>query len=628
MRLPQPMLINIKYLDKIFVGYKLFVVFYQELKMTTVTIVFIADKNYVMPTAVTMTSAVKNKKNSTRYEFIILGSGLGETERQKLQAASGGEKVRIINIDVGKYQNVVSKTHVSIAALCKFEIADILPELDKVLYLDGDIIVQDDLSVLFATDIEGYYVAAVKDAYVLEEQRDGFKTEGYFNSGVMLLNCRRMRQEKMSEKLWSLKQEHRDLLFMDQDVFNLAFAGKVKYLDLRYNFMAAYFRPKYFPFLLKIYNDAEYVRAQSATPAIIHYTGKNPWQYYHRIGAEIWRGYYNESPYGGEKLHYRDNLAGKLKKLLPERRERADGKVEVFWGHRRLFAYWNRNSEYQKIYARRFDDALTEDEKKYILSVQLSKVVDYKPDLDHPQTFSEKIQWLKLHYHNPLLTKCADKYAVREYVEEKIGGQYLIPLLGVWDKPEDIDFDALPNAFALKVNWGSGQNIIVKDKSKLDRKKTVKKLIKWMQPRQNHYYYALEWAYKNIKPKIIAEQYIEQTDGQVFDYKFRCADGKPINILLCRDRKRGVVYEDYDLEWNAFAAESSNIAGETPRPANLELMIELAEKLAGDFPFVRVDFYDIDGRVYFGELTFYPGGGYNHYYYEWDMRLGKAISLP
>lgn len=387
--------------------------------MTAVTIALITDKNYVMPTAVAMTSAVLNKRNETRYEFIILGNGLGEEERRRLAEAGGGEAVRIIEVETEKYRSVVSKTHVSIAALCKFEIADLLPELDKVLYLDGDIAVQDDLSDLFATDIETYYAAAVKDAYVLEERRDGFKLEGYFNSGVMLLNCKLMRRDRMAEKLWALKQEHRDLLFMDQDVFNLAFAGKVKYLDLRYNFMAAYFRAKYFPFLLKIYNDAEYIRVQSAAPAIIHYTGKNPWQYYHRIGAEIWRGYYKKSPYGGEKLHYRDNLAGKLKKLLPERRERADGKVEVFWGKKRLFAYINRRSEYQKIYARRFDDNLTEDEKKYILSVQLGKVVDYKPDLDHPQTFGEKIQWLKLHYHNPLLTKCADKYAVREYVKEK-----------------------------------------------------------------------------------------------------------------------------------------------------------------------------------------------------------------
>lgn len=599
----------------------------------SIPLIFITDENYVMPTAVAMTSAVLSKKPETRYEFIILGSELGEEEQRKLEEAAGGEKVRVIGVDTEKYRSVLSKTHVSIAALCKFEIAELLPEFDKVLYLDGDIIVQDDLSALFATEIDACYAAAVKDAYVLEERRDGLKLEGYFNSGVMLLNCRLMRQERMAEKLWALKQAHRDLLFMDQDIFNLAFAGKVKYLDLRYNFMAAYFRSKYFPFLLKIYNDAEYIRAQSAAPAIIHYTGKNPWQYYYRIGAKIWRGFYKKSPYGGERLHYRDNLAGKLKKLLPERRERPDGKVEVFWGKKRLFAYINPRSEYQKIYARRFDDALTEDEKKYILSVQLGKVVDYKPDLDHPQTWNEKIQWLKLHYHNPLLTKCADKYAVREYVKEKIGGQYLIPLLGVWDKPEDIDFDALPDAFALKVNWGSGQNIIVKDKNKFDRRRALAKLRKWMRPAGNHYYYGLEWAYKDIKPLAIAEKYIEQFNGQVFDYKFFCFDGKPYCIYVAQyDEKHNCKISFLDLNWNLMPVsygKHQKVDGELKQPEKWQEMIDIARKLSAGFPFVRVDLYFVGGIVYFGELTFYPTSGYNPFHpFEANVQIGRMIKLP
>ena len=307
--------------------------------------------------------------------------------------------------------------------------------------------------------------------------------------------------------------------------------------------------------------------------------------------------------------------------------------MEVFWGKKRLFAYINPRSEYQKIYARRFDDALTEDEKKYILSVQLGKVVDYKPDLDHPQTWNEKIQWLKLHYHNPLLTKCAFKYAVREYVKEKIGGQYLIPLLGVWDKPEDIDFDALPDAFALKVNWGSGQNIIVKDKNKFDRRRALAKLRKWMRPAGNHYYYGLEWAYKDIKPLAIAEKYIEQFNGQVFDYKFFCFDGKPYCIYVAQyDEKHNCKISFLDLNWNLMPVsygKHQKVDGELKQPEKWQEMIDIARKLSAGFPFVRVDLYFVGGIVYFGELTFYPTSGYNPFHpFEANVQIGRMIKLP
>lgn len=598
------------------------------IKMKRIPLVFICDANYAMPTAVVMTSVVANKNADTHYEFIILGTGLNEDIKNKLMAAAGGETVRIIDFDVQKYQNMMSKTHVSVAALCKFEIADILKDYDKVLYLDGDIIVQDDLRALYETDIDGFYAAAVKDAYVLQERKDGFKLEGYFNSGVMLLNCKKMREDNMAEKLWELKLAHRDLLFMDQDVFNLAFCNKVRYLDLRYNFMASYFRLKYRSFLEGVYQDADYVRAQCAKPAIIHYTGKNPWQYYHRIGAQIWRRYYKLSPFGRKKLHYKDRLGTKLRKLLPVCKEQENGKVEVFWGKKRLFAYWNRQSKFQQLYAKRFSDELSTEDKEYLLSVLLGRVVDYKPDLKNPQTLSEKLQWLKLHYHQPLLTQCADKYAVREYVAEKIGEQYLIPLLGVWDKPEDIDFEALPDQFVLKVNWGSGQNIIVKDKSKLNKSEVLKKLKKWTRREQNHYYYGFEWAYKDIQPKIIAEKYIEQLDGQVFDYKFKCFNGEPAAVLLCKDRGEKVVYEDYDLDWQPCQFEAMSTKGNSAKPENLQEMVALAAKLSVGFPFVRVDFYNIDGQIFFGELTFYPGCGYNSYFYEWDMKFGQMIKLP
>ena len=168
--------------------------------------------------------------------------------------------------------------------------------------------------------------------------------------------------------------------------------------------------------------------------------------------------------------------------------------------------------------------------RENIIKKQFKEALGYELNLENPKTFNEKIQWLKLYYHNPLITKCADKFKVRDYIKEKIGEEYLIPLIGVWDKVEDIDFASLPEQFVLKVNWGSGMNIIVKDKSKLDIEDTKKKLKKWINPFSNHYYYSFEYSYKHIEPKIICEKYIEQVDGDLFDYKLTCFNSKVIYI--------------------------------------------------------------------------------------------------
>lgn len=603
----------------------------------TIPLVFITDKNYVLPTAVAMTSVVKNKRATSSYEFIIFATALSQDDKQKLVTTASGLPVRFVDVDTQKYQNVVCKTHVSVAALCKFEIANILSDYDKVLYLDGDIIVQDDLSDLFNTDINDYYVGAVKDAYVLQEKRQTLGVDGYFNSGVMLLNCELMRRDNMAQKLWELKTLNRDLLFMDQDVFNLAFDGRVKYLDFRYNFMAAYFRKKYHAFLNDIYADENYVNKQCSHPAIIHYTGKNPWQYYHRIGAKIWRKYYKMSVFASQKLKYKDTLVAKFKKLLPKIEERNDGKVEIFWFKYRLFTYWNRNSKYQKLWAKRFDDDLSLEEKKYILAVQLARVSEYQPNLDNPRTFGEKIQWLKLHYHNPLLTQCADKYAVRQYVKNKIGEKYLVPILGVWDDPSKIDFDALPRQFVLKVNWGSGQNIIVKDKTKMNRQHIVSKLQNWMNPKHNHYYHSLEWAYKNIAPKIVAEKYMEQINGQLYDYKIFCFGGEPYCVYVAKDNIQGqpgtgCKISFWDLKWNKLSLRYGRhlpVDCEIEKPKEWEKMIYLAKVLSAEFPFARIDFYNIKGKIYFGEFTFYPGAGCNPIRpFKGEMEFGDKIVLP
>ena len=303
---------------------------------------------------------------------------------------------------------------------------------------------------------------------------------------------------------------------------------------------------------------------------------------------------------------------------------------DVYFCGLKLFTYKKKpTTEYEKIFFKRYD-GLTEKEARYILETQFKKVMGYDLNLDNPQTFNEKLQWLKLYYRDSLMTKCADKYKVREYIKEKIGEEYLISILGVWNNPDEIDFEQLPNQFVLKVNWGSGQNIIVKDKSKLNIKEAKEKLKIWMRPEYNHYYTGLEWCYKDIKPKIICEKYIQQLNGDLYDYKFMCYNGKVENLFIVSDRFKHKYLDWYDKDYNFLKFERlyHNSPNGIPKPKNFEKLKELAEKLAKPFPFVRVDFYTFNDGIYFGELTFYPGNGMEPFNpQEWDLKLGNLLEL-
>ncbi len=248
----------------------------------------------------------------------------------------------------------------------------------------------------------------------------------------------------------------------------------------------------------------------------------------------------------------------------------------------------------------------------------------------NPQTFNEKLQWLKLHDHNPLYTTLVDKYAVKKWVADKIGEQYVIPTIAVWEKAEDIDFDKLPNQFVLKVNHDSGGLVICKDKSKLDRQAAVAKLSRAL--KNNGYWYGREWPYKNVKPCIIAEKYMEDENHQLNDYKFMVFNGKVKCSFTCTERfsKDGLKVTFYDANWDIMPFERHYPRSKTPitKPLNYDEMVELAEKLSKDIPFVRVDFYSIKGKIYFGEMTFYPGSGLEEFTpQEWDKKLGDWLEL-
>jgi len=277
---------------------------------------------------------------------------------------------------------------------------------------------------------------------------------------------------------------------------------------------------------------------------------------------------------------------------------------------------------------------LTEKEKREILQKQFKHNVGYDLNLDAPQTFNEKIMWYKLYYQDPLITKCCDKYAVKDYVIETIGEQYIIPNIGKWEDPEQIDFEQLPDKFALKVNWSSGYNIICSDKSQLNIEKTKEQLKKWIEPDRNSYYQLFNWGYKHMKPVVYAEDYIEQADGQVYDYKFFAFNGKVEFLFVATDRNvsNQLTYDFFDCDYNhlPFTYGGGLHANPLPeKPKNYDKMIELAEKLAKPFPFVRVDFYEIGDEIFVGEMTFYSGGGILPITpREWDYKLGEYFKLP
>ena len=256
--------------------------------------------------------------------------------------------------------------------------------------------------------------------------------------------------------------------------------------------------------------------------------------------------------------------------------------------------------------------------------------VGYNLDLEEPKTFNEKLQWLKLYDRKPEYIKMVDKYEVKKYVSEKIGEEYIIPTLGVWDKFEEINFDNLPNQFVLKCTHDSGGIIICKDKRELNMRKARKKLTKAL--KKNYYLWGREWPYKNIKPRIIAEKYMEDNNtNDLKDYKFMCFNGKVKCSFVCSNRQSGLNVDFYDLHWRKlpFERHYKKSNDNIPRPKNYDLMIKLSERLAENIPFVRIDWYEINNNLYFGEITFYPGSGIEEFNpEEWDKKIGDMLQLP
>lgn len=269
------------------------------------------------------------------------------------------------------------------------------------------------------------------------------------------------------------------------------------------------------------------------------------------------------------------------------------------------------------------------------IAVFYSKVMGRSMNCDNPVTFTEKIQLLKLFDKNPLKAELADKFAVRKWIKDIIGDKYLVPLIGVWNDIHDIDFSVMPEQFCIKMNHGSGMNYVVKNKCDINYKELYRLFDTWQQ--RPFEAISFERHYKKIERKVIVERYIEELSGGLFDYKFHCFNGKPVFVQCIGNRnlKAHTGYQNnYDVNWNSLDwifEDYPAFPYTVPRPERLEEMVEVVTKLSNGFKYVRVDLYDLEDKVLFGEMTFTPGSGLYPYKGTWtydkDIELGQLIDV-
>ena len=541
-----------------------------------IPILLSSDNQYARYLYVAMFSALANAEINTRYEFYILVSG--SFSRRYIEKITELERTFNCSIHFVDMKDAFSDlkqqiAHVTNPTYYRLLAADILPkEYSKCIYLDVDVCVCTDLSDLMDTDIKGYYLA-------------GVIAPGYhFNEEY---HCKRLGLESIREYinagvlLMNLEEIRRDNVTQkfvelskknyesqDQDVINFACYGKIKLLPLKYNVMSE--RIRVYGSVLNVLFSEEEIKEAKNNPGIIHYLDKvKPWD-----ACEIF-------------------MAG-------------------FW--------WE--------YA--VETGLFRDYGKYLKQWYAS--VMRKPlNLDVPRSFNEKIQWLKIYDSTPIKTRLADKYLVREWVKEKIGEKYLIPLLGVYDRFEDIDFNQLPGQFVIKCNHGCGYNIIVKDKSQFDRANAKLEVKGWM--RENFAFKnGFELHYRDIKPKILIERYITNDGQNLYDYKFWCLNGEVKYIQFRDDSSSNLGMVFYDLNWERqpFYYDHPLYDQELAKPDNLDEMIRIAKTCCEGFPFVCVDLYRFnDGKIKFSKMEFTRSSGIGRWNAEkYNFILGKLIKLP
>ena len=549
----------------------------------TIPIVLSSDEQYAPFMYTTMISILENAYKKTFYVFYLLVQPNFSNESQNLILKLNDKykcSIHFIFIK-NKFENIIQKIpHITLPTYYRLLIGDILPiKFDKCIYLDIDICVCKDLSELFNIDIKDYYLAGVVAAgYYFSEEKNCKRLnlssmKQYVNAGVLLMNLRKIREDNMVQKFKKLANRNYDS--QDQDVLNVACYGKILTLPPKYNAMVMRLEENN-PLLRHLYSEKDIIEANDS-PHIIHFANKKkPWN---SIGIYMEKFWWNIA----KKTPYINSIFNREKIYKDE-----------------LIKWW-------------------------------FKMNKKKLNIENPKTFNEKIQWLKLYDSTPIKTYLTDKYLVRKWVRDKIGEEYLIPLLGKFNKFDEIDFEILPNRFVIKCNHGSDYNIIVKDKSQLNLTDVKSKLYKWMN--ENYAYRnGLELQYRDIEHKIIVEKYIDDGIDELIDYKFHCFDGEPKFISMDSDKYKGYNINFYDLKWEQITYKINTHSSKNhsyKKPKLLEKMIELSKILSEGFAYSRIDLYNIDEKIYFGAITFTPSNETKEIKSDrYDRRLGSFIKLP
>ena len=311
-------------------------------------------------------------------------------------------------------------------------------------------------------------------------------------------------------------------------------------------------------------------------------------------------------------------------------------KYEIESIKNRLFSFYDMSEEsilrFQNYYEN-LDESQYEEE----LVEWFNDEMGYKMNINHPLTFCEKMQWLKLNDRDPIKTELADKYSVRKWVENKIGEEYMVPLKGVWNSAEDIPYEEMPQRFVVKCNHGSGMNVIVKNKDAVDWGKIKSRVAKWQLINYAHINGGFELHYEGIKKRIVVEEYLEDLAGALYDYKFYCFGGEPQFVIVIgnrSERHHSGCEKCYDMNWRFLdwpLRDYPLFSTEIPKPQRFSEMKSIAKTLSEGFRFVRIDLYEANGKIYFGEMTFIPSNGVFPYRDMWthsrDCELGSMISL-
>ena len=545
----------------------------------TIPIVLSSDDEYAPFMYTTILSILENAYKTTFYVFFLLvPSNFSNSYQNLIQKLNDNYKCYIHFIFIEHaFEKIVRKIpRIAIPTFYRLIIADVIPEeFDKCIYLDVDVCVCKDLSELFNIDLKDNYIAGVVAAghYFLEQKHvkrlNIPSLDTYVNAGMLLMNLKEIRKDNITTKFMHLSK--RNYAAQDQDIINIACIGRILTLPPKYNAMTIRLEED-----SPLYSQKEINEAKKS-PHIIHYADtRKPWNSLGVYMESYWWQIAKKTPFINSLFDRTNIYKDKLKN------------------------WWFQRTK--------------------------------KPlNIDNPTTFNEKIQWLKLYDSTPIKTQLADKYLVRRWIKDKIGDDYLIPLLGVYKKFEEIDFKNLPNKFVIKCNHGSGYNIIVKDKTKLKMHETKIKIDKWM--KQNYAFkFGFELHYRDIEPRIIIEKFMDDGTGDIRDYKFHCFGGKPKFIWIDCDRHSAHKRNLYDLNWNQLPFKVNlhyKTCPKQKKPKLLNKMITLSSILSKGFAYTRVDFYIINDKIYFGELTFTSSSGTEEIKPDYfEKKLSSFINLP